>query len=194
MSIKVLVADDEASIREVVQLYLEREGFTVHTAADGDAALDLEAETQPDLLILDIMLPGRTGWEICRALPRRVPVIFLTAKSTEADKITGFSLGADDYVTKPFSPRELVARVKAVLRRSGLIFGADDELSFPGLTIRPATQGSRRAGGLSPFRPRSSISSSSSPATPGSCFPANSSSPTCGATGSKATTARSTPP
>jgi two-component system response regulator ResD len=140
MPIKILVADDEANIREVVQLYLEREGFTVHTADDGDAALDLEAETQPDLLILDIMLPGLSGWEICRALPRRVPVIFLTAKSTEADKITGFALGADDYVTKPFSPRELVARVKAVLRRSGLIFGDGDELSFPGLTIRPATQ------------------------------------------------------
>ncbi len=146
MSIKILVADDEASIREVVQLYLEREGFTVHTAADGDAALDLEAATRPDLLILDIMLPGRTGWEICRALPRRVPVIFLTAKSTEADKITGFSLGADDYITKPFSPRELVARVKAVLRRSGLIFGADDELAFPGLVIRPATQSVEKDG------------------------------------------------
>jgi DNA-binding response OmpR family regulator len=140
MTVKILVADDEASIREVVQLYLEREGYTVHTAADGDAALELEAETQPDLLILDIMLPGRSGWEICRALTRRVPVIFLTAKSTEADKITGFSLGADDYVTKPFSPRELVARVKAVLRRSGLIFAEGEELSFPGLAILPATQ------------------------------------------------------
>jgi Response regulators consisting of a CheY-like receiver domain and a winged-helix DNA-binding domain len=146
MTIKILVADDEASIREVVQLYLEREGFTVYTAADGDAALDLEAAAQPDLLILDIMLPGRTGWEICRSLPRRVPVIFLTAKSTEADKITGFSLGADDYVTKPFSPRELVARVKAVLRRSGLIFGDGDDLSFPGLTIQPATQGVEKSG------------------------------------------------
>jgi two-component system response regulator ResD len=146
MPVKILVADDEASIREVVQLYLEREGFTVHTAADGDAALDLDAATRPDLLILDIMLPGRSGWDICRALPRRVPVIFLTAKSTEADKITGFTLGADDYVTKPFSPRELVARVKAVLRRSGLIFADGDELAFPGLAIRPATQAVEKDG------------------------------------------------
>lgn len=146
MTVKILVADDEANIREVVQLYLEREGFTVHTAADGDAALEIEAKTRPDLLILDIMLPRRTGWEICRALTRRVPVIFLTAKSTEADKITGFSLGADDYVTKPFSPRELVARVKAVLRRSGLIFADGDELTFPGLAIRPATQAVEKGG------------------------------------------------
>jgi DNA-binding response OmpR family regulator len=146
MTVKILVADDEASIREVVQLYLEREGYTVHTAADGDTALEIEAETRPDLLILDIMLPGRSGWEICRSLTRRVPVIFLTAKSTEADKITGFSLGADDYVTKPFSPRELVARVKAVLRRSGLIFADGDELSFPGLTILPATQAAVKNG------------------------------------------------
>lgn len=140
MSIKILVADDESSICEVVQLYLEREGFTVYTAADGDAATEIEAKTTPDLLILDIMLPKRTGWEICRSLTRRVPVIFLTAKSTEADKITGFSLGADDYITKPFSPRELVARVRAVLRRSGLIFETGDTMQFPGLTINPATQ------------------------------------------------------
>ncbi len=96
MSIKILVADDEASIREVVQLYLEREGFTVHTAADGDTALDLEAAIRPDLLILDIMLPGRTGWEICRALPRRVPVIYLPANSTDAYKLRAYSLGAHD--------------------------------------------------------------------------------------------------
>ena len=146
MAIKILVADDEASILEVVQLYLQREGFCVHTAADGDTAIDLEESVQPDLLILDIMLPGRSGWEIARSLPRKVPVIFLTAKSTEADKITGFSLGADDYVTKPFSPRELVARVKAVLRRSGLIFSDGDTLKFPGLTISPATQAVEKDG------------------------------------------------
>jgi len=129
MTVKILVADDEASIREVVQLYLEREGFVVHSAADGDAALELEAETRPDLLILDIMLPGRTGWEICRALTRRVPVIFLTAKSTEADKITGFSLGADDYVTKPFSPKELLLRVKVALKRSQAVAEAAEVLA-----------------------------------------------------------------
>lgn len=140
MSVKILVADDEPSIREVVTLYLEQEGYTVYSAADGDQAMDIEAAEEPDLLILDIMLPRKTGWEICRDLPRKVPVIFLTAKSTENDKITGFSLGADDYVTKPFSPKELVARVKAVLRRSGLTHEISDALHFSGLSINPATQ------------------------------------------------------
>jgi two-component system response regulator ResD len=140
MSVKILVADDEPSIREVVALYLEQEGYIVFTAADGHQAINIEAAEEPDLLILDIMLPGKTGWEICRALPRKVPVIFLTAKSTENDKITGFSLGADDYITKPFSPRELVARVKAVLRRSGLTHEISDALHFSGLTVSPATQ------------------------------------------------------
>jgi two-component system response regulator ResD len=138
MSVRILVADDEPSILEVVKLYLEKEGFTVYVASDGEQALAVEAELQPDLLILDIMLPGQSGWDVCRSLGRQVPVIFLTAKSTEYDKITGFSLGADDYVTKPFSPKELVARVKAVLRRSGLDHGG--KLHFPGLMIDPAVQ------------------------------------------------------
>ncbi|KYZ78179.1 two-component system response regulator [Anaerosporomusa subterranea] len=138
MSIRILVADDEPSILEVVKLYLEKEGFTVYVASDGEQALAIEAELQPDLLILDIMLPGQSGWDVCRSLGRQVPVIFLTAKSTEYDKITGFSLGADDYVTKPFSPKELVARVKAVLRRSGLDNGG--KMNFPGLMIDPAVQ------------------------------------------------------
>jgi two-component system response regulator ResD len=140
MSIKVLVADDEPNIREVVELYLKQEGFTVITAADGKQALDLDALHQPDLLVLDVMLPKLSGWEICRALPRHVPVIFLTAKTAENDKMTGFSLGADDYVTKPFSPKELVARVKAVLRRSGILFDTAQSFHFSGLTIHPAAQ------------------------------------------------------
>lgn len=140
MTVKILVADDEASICEVVQLYLEKEGFTVYTAFDGETALALEAQIKPDLLILDVMLPRYSGWEICRQLPRKVPVIFLTAKSAEADKITGFSLGADDYVTKPFSPRELVARVKAVLRRSGFIQDDGGLVKISGLALNPATQ------------------------------------------------------
>jgi DNA-binding response OmpR family regulator len=146
MTIKILVADDEANICEVVQLYLEREGFQVYTAADGEQAINIESQIQPDLLILDVMLPKQSGWEICRSLPRKVPVIFLTAKSTESDKMTGFSLGADDYITKPFSPRELVARVKAVLRRSGLTYEMGDLLIFPGLTINPTAQSVERAG------------------------------------------------
>lgn len=138
MSIRILVADDEPSILEVVKLYLEKEGFVVYSAIDGEQALMIETERQPDLLILDIMLPGLSGWDVCRSLGRQVPVIFLTAKSTEYDKITGFSLGADDYVTKPFSPKELVARVKAVLRRSGLDNGG--KIVFPGIVIDPADQ------------------------------------------------------
>lgn len=146
MSIKILVADDEQPICEVVQLYLTQQGFSVHTANDGELALELEAQHKFDLLILDVMLPKVSGWDICRNITRRVPVIFLTAKSTEYDKITGFSLGADDYVTKPFSPRELVARVKAVLRRSGHLAEAADSLDFSGLTIQPVAQ-SVRVGG-----------------------------------------------
>ncbi len=138
MGIKILVADDEPSILEVVKLYLEKEEFTVYVANDGDEALAIEAECKPDMLILDIMLPGQSGWDVCRSLERQVPVIFLTAKSTEYDKITGFSLGADDYITKPFSPKELVARVKAVLRRSGLDNG--HRMQFPGLIIDTAVQ------------------------------------------------------
>lgn len=136
MSIRILVADDEPSILEVVRLYLEKEGFTVYGASNGEEVLALEAEHKPDLFILDIMMPGVSGLEVCRSLERQVPVIFLTAKSTEYDKITGFSLGADDYVTKPFSPKELVARVKAVLRRSGL--DNSSKLQFSGLLIDTA--------------------------------------------------------
>lgn len=137
-NIKILIVEDEASIREIVRLYLEKEGFTVYEAADGQAALHSDLTHQPDLIILDIMLPKLSGWDVCRELPRQVPVIFLTAKNEEPDKITGFNLGADDYITKPFSPRELVARVKAVLRRSGRLAEAGDILTFPGLVINPA--------------------------------------------------------
>jgi DNA-binding response OmpR family regulator len=116
----VLVVDDEPSIVEVVSLYLRRDGFRVLTAADGDSALRLAREQRPDLIVLDIMLPRRSGLEITRLLraERSVPIILLTARGDEADRIVGLDLGADDYVVKPFSPREVVARVKAVLRRA----------------------------------------------------------------------------
>ena len=138
--IKILVADDEPHIREVVTLYLQKEGFTVYPAADGEEALSIEAEIRPDLLLLDVMLPNGSGWDICRSIDRQVPVIFLTAKTAENDKLTGFSLGADDYITKPFSPRELVARVKAVLKRSGRLLDPGSRLEFPGLAIDAAAQ------------------------------------------------------
>lgn len=122
---KILLADDEDTIREIITLYLEKAGFTVLAAADGETAMKLETQEQPDLLILDIMLPKMNGLDICRNINRSVPVIFLTAKTAENDKIAGFALGADDYITKPFSPREVVARVKAVLRRSGFTMETD---------------------------------------------------------------------
>ncbi|MCE5287234.1 MAG: response regulator transcription factor [Pelosinus sp.] len=153
MNIKILIADDEPSICEVVQLYLEKEGFTVFTAADGEAALNIEADKRPDLLLLDVMLPKMSGWDICRSIERQVPVIFLTAKSTENDKMTGFTLGADDYITKPFSPRELVARVKAVLRRSGLL-QSGQAITFPGLVISPAAQSVELDGQLVALSPK----------------------------------------
>jgi DNA-binding response OmpR family regulator len=117
---RILIVDDEPTIREVVQLYLEREGFAVSSAGEGRTALIMIAQQRPDLIVLDLMLPGVDGFEILRKVREggALPVIFLTARGEEADRIVGLELGADDYVTKPFSPRELVARVKAVLRRT----------------------------------------------------------------------------
>jgi DNA-binding response OmpR family regulator len=117
---KILVVDDEPNIREVVSLYLRRGGHSVSTAADGEEALKLYRQTEPDLVVLDLMLPKLSGIEVCRRIQsdRRVPVIMLTAKGEEEDRIIGLGIGADDYVVKPFSPRELVARVEAVLRRA----------------------------------------------------------------------------
>jgi DNA-binding response OmpR family regulator len=117
---KVLVVDDEPKIVEMVRLYLERDGHTVLVAHDGPAALETFHREQPDLVVLDIMLPGLDGLEVCRSIRREseVPIVMLTARAEEVDKLIGLELGADDYLTKPFSPRELGARVRAVLRRS----------------------------------------------------------------------------
>jgi two-component system alkaline phosphatase synthesis response regulator PhoP len=116
---RVLVVDDDAKTVALVKLYLKRDGYRVITAYDGIEALRLAREGHPDLIVLDLMLPGINGLEICRTLRTEsdVPVIMLTAKTTDQDKLVGLDLGADDYVTKPFSPRELAARVRAVLRR-----------------------------------------------------------------------------
>jgi two-component system response regulator ResD len=116
----ILVVDDEANITELVRIYLEKEGFRVEEACNGEEALCLFDELNPALIILDIMLPAPDGWEICRRIRSRsqLPIIMLTAREDEVDKVVGLELGADDYLTKPFSPRELVARVKAVMRRS----------------------------------------------------------------------------
>lgn len=116
----ILVVEDEPKIREIVRVYLERDGFSVEEAEDGEQALRKAKEVDPRLVILDLMLPGVDGWEVCRQIRRTsdVPIIMLTARGEEADRVAGLELGADDYVPKPFSPRELVARVKAVLRRA----------------------------------------------------------------------------
>ncbi|NMA54616.1 MAG: response regulator transcription factor [Firmicutes bacterium] len=116
---KILVVDDEPAIVEFVRINLKKEGFEVITAGDGETALRLAASEQPILVVLDIMLPGKDGFEVCRELrsSTSVPIIMLTARDDDVDKILGLELGADDYLTKPFNPRELVARIKAILRR-----------------------------------------------------------------------------
>ncbi len=117
---KVLIVDDDVKIVELVKLYLNRDGYGVLTAYEGTEALRLARQSHPDLIVLDIMLPGMDGLEICRTLRSEssIPIILLTAKTTEQDRIIGLDLGADDYVTKPFSPKELAARVRAVFRRT----------------------------------------------------------------------------
>ena len=136
---KILVVDDDVKIVELVKLYLKRDGYQVITAYDGNEALRLAREAHPDLIVLDIMLPGIDGLEICRALRSEssVPIILLTAKTTEQDRIYGLDLGADDYVTKPFSPKELAARVRAVFRRTPdeAIQLGPEELRFGDLTV-----------------------------------------------------------
>jgi DNA-binding response OmpR family regulator len=115
----VLVVDDERNIVQLAKLYLRNEGYQVETAANGREALEKVKQVSPNLVLLDLMLPELDGWEVCKRLRRDgdVPIIFLTARGDDIDKVVGLELGADDYVTKPFNPRELVARVKAVLRR-----------------------------------------------------------------------------
>lgn len=119
MAQKILVVDDEHNIRDLALLYLEKEGFSVDAAADGIEAIARFQQVQPAMVILDVMMPGMDGFEVCRELRREsdVPILMLTARSDDVDKIVGLEIGADDYMTKPFNPRELVARVKAILRR-----------------------------------------------------------------------------
>lgn len=120
MNETILVVDDEPKIARLARDYLEKEGFRVLVAGDGITALASARRERPDLIVLDLMLPGMDGWEVCRALRREtdIPIIMLTARAEEADQVAGLELGADDYVTKPFSPRTLVARARALLRRA----------------------------------------------------------------------------
>ncbi len=152
MNETILVVDDEPKIVKLAQDYLERSGFRVVTAADGTTALAVARHERPDLIVLDLNLPGTDGLDVCRALRRTsdVPIIMLTARIEETDRLIGLELGADDYISKPFSPRELVARVRAVLRRvrggvhqPGLIRAGDLEIDLDGHRVTRAKQSLR---------------------------------------------------
>lgn len=137
--IKILVVDDEEKIRSLVKMYLQREGFKIDEAADGDEALTKIKKTDYNLVVLDLMLPMIDGMAVCREVRSfsDVPIIMLTAKGDEVDKLVGFEMGADDYVVKPFSPREVVARVKALLKRTkgNKMEQKTEKLEFPGLIM-----------------------------------------------------------
>jgi DNA-binding response OmpR family regulator len=138
----VLVVDDEPTIREVVVSYLQRDGYKTLEAADGDRARELVEVEQPSLVVLDVMLPGTDGLSLCKWIRSRssLPVILLTARGDEVDRIIGLELGADDYVTKPFSPRELAARVRTVLRRAGPEAPRTERVSVGELTLDAASR------------------------------------------------------
>lgn len=150
MAAKILIIEDESNIAQLIRLYLEQAGYSVLAAGDGVAGLELHAREHPDLVILDLMLPALDGMEVCRRIRAwaSTPILILTARNAEEDRIAGLELGADDYLVKPFSPREVVSRVKAILRRAApvaAVAGSQkssaemptvrEELRFPGLVI-----------------------------------------------------------
>ena len=148
MTTTVLVVDDEPIVREVVVGYLEREGFRTQEAADGNRAKEIIESHPPSIVLLDVMLPGTDGLELCRWIRSRskLPVIMLTARGEESDRIVGLELGADDYVTKPFSPRELAARVRTVLRRAEPSTPTEERLEYDGLVLDAWTREVSRKG------------------------------------------------
>jgi len=145
----ILLVDDEPSITQLARMYLERDGFRIVTAADGEAALKMAASQKPGLIVLDVMLPKLDGFEVCRRIRAQdnpVPIIMLTARDEDIDKILGLELGADDYLTKPFNPRELVARVKAILRRSERVTKQENvpaAIQLGDLIVEPASREAR---------------------------------------------------
>ena len=145
----ILLVDDEPSIIQLARMYFERDGFRIHEAMDGEAALEAVAKHHPALIVLDVMLPKLAGFEVCRKLRASgdlTPIIMLTARDEDIDKILGLELGADDYLTKPFNPRELIARTKAILRRSDNKKQADSTPIHRGdLTILPSSREVRLA-------------------------------------------------
>jgi DNA-binding response OmpR family regulator len=155
----ILVVDDEANIVDLAALYLEQEGFRVQSAADGASALGMIARQPPALLVLDLMLPEVDGWEVCRRVRAgkvapNLPIIMLTARDDDVDKIVGLELGADDYLTKPFNPRELVARVKAILRRTRHAARTEAPIHVNDVTIDPARHEVTIAGQPVELRPK----------------------------------------
>ncbi|MBN2557403.1 MAG: response regulator transcription factor [Clostridia bacterium] len=134
--IRILLAEDDKNLRELVAKYLEKEGYLVFSASDGEKAMDILYESSVDLAILDVMMPGADGWEVLTEIRRdsEIPVIMLTAKREEKDRLQGFDLGTDDYITKPFSPRELIMRVRALLKRSGKL-SQKSIIELPGIRI-----------------------------------------------------------
>ena len=158
----VLVVDDEASIVQLARLYLERDGFRVISVGDGLSALKAASEQSPQLMVLDVMLPELDGFEVCRRLRAAnspIPILMVTARDEDIDKILGLELGADDYMTKPFNPRELVARVKAILRRServgnapGAVNGLNEMIQYGSIAIDTARREVRCGGKLLDLR------------------------------------------
>ena len=134
---RVLIVDDDPNINQLIKLYLEKEGYETDTAMRGDDALNQFKKNPPHIVLLDLMLPGMDGWQVCREIRKisNIPIIMLTAKDETFDKVLGLELGADDYVVKPFDMKELVARIKAVTRRFQAADAPEKELVFPGLTI-----------------------------------------------------------
>ncbi len=147
---KILIADDEASIRDLARMYLEKDGFQVTAVTDGAQALAQIKQSPPDLLVLDLMMPEIDGWEVCRRVRNEsnLPIIMLTARDDDIDKIVGLELGADDYLTKPFNPRELVARVRAILRRVGetAVASPSQTRALGNVTVDPASREAAVAG------------------------------------------------
>ncbi len=148
MSVRILVAEDEKSILKLVTRYLEKEGYTVYEASDGEQALDIWLDTPVDIAVLDVMIPKLDGWQVLTEIRREsdIPVIMLTARRDEADRLQGFELGTDDYMTKPFSPRELVMRVKALLKRAGKL-SQSTLINLPGLKVNTQAQTAETADG-----------------------------------------------
>ena len=133
----VLLVDDDVKLVQLLQTYFNKEGFITYTANDGLDALQTARERKPNIIVLDLMLPGLDGWEVCRKIRKDsdIPIIMLTARDEESDRLVGLEIGADDYVTKPFSPREVVARVKAILRRANKEVVSKEPIKAGGLTI-----------------------------------------------------------